>query len=247
MRIGIFSDVHANIEALSAVVEALRRESPDVMYCLGDVVGYGASPNECSDLVRRVAKVTILGNHDAAVAGRMDYSYYYEAARRALDLHASLLTAENLAWLRALPYKHVVGDTGVHLCHGSPVRIEEFDYIFAPEQARECLSIYPELGHLTLIGHSHLCKVFELSADDVVEIPGPPRNFTLRPDRKYIISVGSVGQPRDYDNRASYVIYDSDAKKFEFRRVEYDIEGAAQKIFEARLERNFGHRLFIGV
>ena len=247
MRIGIFSDVHANIEALSAVVEALRRESPDVMYCLGDVVGYGASPNECSDLVRRVAKVTILGNHDAAVAGRMDYSYYYEAARRALDLHASLLTAENLAWLRVLPYKHVVGDTGVHLCHGSPVRIEEFDYIFAPEQARECLSIYPELGHLTLIGHSHLCKVFELSADDVVEIPGPPRNFTLRPDRKYIISVGSVGQPRDYDNRASYVIYDSDAKKFEFRRVEYDIEGAAQKIFEARLERNFGHRLFIGV
>ena len=247
MRIGIFSDVHANIEALSAVVEALRRESPDVMYCLGDVVGYGASPNECSDLVRRVAKVTILGNHDVVVAGRMDYSYYYEAARRALDLHASLLTAENLAWLRALPYKHVVGDTGVHLCHGSPVRIEEFDYIFAPEQARECLSIYPELGHLTLIGHSHLCKVFELSADDVVEIPGPPRNFTLRPDRKYIISVGSVGQPRDYDNRASYVIYDSDAKKFEFRRVEYDIEGAAQKIFEARLERNFGHRLFIGV
>lgn len=247
MRIGIFSDVHANIEALSAVVEALRRESPDVMYCLGDVVGYGASPNECSDLVRSVAKVTILGNHDAAVAGRMDYSYYYEAARRALDLHASLLTPENLAWLRALPYKHVVGDTGVHLCHGSPVRIEEFDYIFAPEQARDCLSIFPELGHITLIGHSHLCKVFELSADDVVELQGPPRTFTLRPDRKYIVSVGSVGQPRDYDNRASFVLYDSETKKFEFKRVEYDIEGAAQKIFDARLERNFGHRLFIGV
>jgi diadenosine tetraphosphatase ApaH/serine/threonine PP2A family protein phosphatase len=247
MRIGIFSDVHANIEALSAVVEALRRESPDVMYCLGDVVGYGASPNECSDLVRSVAKVTILGNHDAAVAGRMDYSYYYEAARRALDLHASLLTPENLAWLRALPYKHIVGDTGVHLCHGSPVRIEEFDYIFAPEQARDCLAIFPELGHITLIGHSHLCKVFELSADDVVELPGPPRTSTLRPDRKYIVSVGSVGQPRDYDNRASFVLYDSETKKLEFKRVEYDIEGAAQKIFDARLERNFGHRLFIGV
>ncbi|MBK6532810.1 MAG: metallophosphoesterase family protein [Deltaproteobacteria bacterium] len=247
MRIGIFSDVHANIEALSAVVETLRREAPDVMYCLGDVVGYGASPNECADLVRSVAKVTILGNHDAAVAGRMDYSYYYEAARRALDLHASLLTAENLAWLRALPYKHIVGDTGVHLCHGSPVRIEEFDYIFAPEQARDCLSIFPELGQLTLIGHSHLCKAFELSADDVVELQGPPKSFTLRPDRKYIVSVGSVGQPRDYDNRASFVIYDSETRKFEFRRVEYDIEGAAQKIFDARLERNFGHRLFIGV
>ena len=81
MRIGIFSDVHANIEALTSVVEALKRERLDVQYCLGDVVGYGASPNECADLVRRVAKLTILGNHDAAVAGRMDYSYYYEAAR----------------------------------------------------------------------------------------------------------------------------------------------------------------------
>jgi len=247
MRIGIFSDVHANIEALSAVVEALRRESPDVMYCLGDVVGYGASPNECADLVRSVAKVTILGNHDAAVSGRMDYSYYYEAARRALDLHVSLLSAENLAWLRALPYKHIVEDTGVHLCHGSPVRLEEFDYIFSPEQARDCLSIFPELGHLTLIGHSHLCKAFELSSDDVIELQGPPRTIDLRPDRKYIVSVGSVGQPRDYDNRASYVLYDTDLKRFDFRRVEYDIEGAAQKIFDARLERNFGHRLFIGV
>jgi predicted phosphodiesterase len=81
MRLAIFSDVHANIEALSAVVEAYKKERIDEHYCLGDVVGYGASPNECSDIVRKLAKITILGNHDAAVAGRMDYSYYYEAAR----------------------------------------------------------------------------------------------------------------------------------------------------------------------
>lgn len=247
MRLGIFSDVHANVEALSAVVEALTRDAPDVLYCLGDVVGYGASPNECADIVRTTARATILGNHDAAVAGRMDYSYYYEAARRALDLHASTITETNMAWLRSLPYMHKVEDTNVHLCHGSPVRLEEFEYIFAPEQARECLPFYGELGHLTLIGHSHLCKVFELSPHEVTELHGPPKRFTLREDRKYIISVGSVGQPRDYDNRASYVTYDTKAREFEFRRVEYDIEAAAQKIFEARLERNFGHRLFIGV
>jgi diadenosine tetraphosphatase ApaH/serine/threonine PP2A family protein phosphatase len=247
MRLGIFSDVHANVEALSAVTEALQREAPDVLYCLGDVVGYGASPNECAEIVRSVARATILGNHDAAVAGRMDYSYYYEAARRALDLHASLLTEENMSWLRALPYTHRVEDTEVQLCHGSPVRIEEFDYIFAPEQARECLPFYDDLGHLTLIGHSHLCKVFELTPTEVVELHGPPRSFELREDRKYIISVGSVGQPRDYDNRASFVLYDTDTREFHFRRVEYDIESAAQKIFDARLERNFGHRLFIGV
>ncbi len=245
MRLGIFSDVHANIEALSAVMEAFRHENIDEYYCLGDVVGYGASPNECADIVRKVAKVTILGNHDAAVAGRMDYSYYYEAARHALDTHARLLTAENLAWLKTLPYKHELNHVGLHLCHGSPVRLEEFEYIFAPEQARECLGIWDELGDLTLIGHSHLCKVFALRPGEVEELPA--RRFTLRKGWKYVVSVGSVGQPRDYDNRASFTIFDTEKREFEFKRVEYDIESAASKIFAGSLERNFGHRLFIGV
>ncbi|MDH5492905.1 MAG: metallophosphatase family protein [Myxococcales bacterium] len=251
MRLGIFSDVHANIEALSAVMEAYKSEAIDEFYCLGDVVGYGASPNECASLVRETVRNTILGNHDAAVAGRMDYSYYYEAARNALDLHAHSLSQENLAWLRSLPYKHVVEGLndapgmGLHLCHGSPLRLEEFEYIFAPEQARECLAIWEDLGRLTLIGHSHLCKVFALTRDDVLELPA--RDFDLEDGVKYIVSVGSVGQPRDYDNRASFVVYDSEARRFEFKRVEYDIESAATKIFRSNLERNFGHRLFIGV
>ena len=246
MRMGIFSDVHANIEALSAVMEALAEESVDALYCLGDVVGYGGSPNECSDVVRAVADATILGNHDAAVAGRMDYSYYYDAARNALDLHASQLTSDNMDWLKTLPYKHEVEGTGVHLCHGSPVRLEEFEYIFAPEQARECLSIWDELGDITLIGHSHLCKVFALQPPNSV-VEQPADDFTLQEGTKYIVSVGSVGQPRDYDNRASYTVFDSETRRFEFRRVEYDIESAASRIFESEIERNFGHRLFIGV
>ena len=245
MRFGIFSDVHANIEALSAVMEALRQERVDRYYCLGDVVGYGASPNECADIVRRVAEVTILGNHDAAVAGRMDYSYYYEAARQALDTHANQLTPDNMAWLKSLPYKHELNDVGLHLCHGSPLRIEEFEYIFAPEQARECLGMWADLGDLTLIGHSHLCKVFALTPTSVEELPSV--DFKLEKNRKYIVSVGSVGQPRDYDNRASFTIYDSDEKKFYFKRIEYDIESAAEKVLKAKLERNFAHRLYIGV
>jgi predicted phosphodiesterase len=245
MRLGIFSDTHANYEALSAVLEAYRRERIDVFYCLGDTVGYGGSPNECADLVRKVAKKTILGNHDAAVAGRMDYSYYYEAARQALDTHAAMLSAENAAWLRTLPYREKLTDIAVDLCHGSPVRLEEFEYIFAPEQARECLPMWSDLGHLTLIGHSHLCKVFALTPTTVEELP--PVDFVLEPNRKYIVSVGSVGQPRDYDNRASYTVYDSDAKRFEFKRIEYDIESAAEKVLRAKLERNFAHRLYIGV
>jgi len=245
MRLGIFSDVHANIEALSAVMDAYGSESIDRYYCIGDVVGYGASPNQCCDIVRTRAEATILGNHDAAVAGRMDYSYYYEAARNALDMHASVLTDENMKWLKALPYKHEMDELGVHLCHGSPLRLEEFEYIFAPEQARECLGIWEDLGTLTLIGHSHLCKVFALKPGEVEELP--PKRFKLREGYKYIVSVGSVGQPRDYDNRASYTTFDTDTREFEFKRVEYDIESAASKIFEQNLERNFGHRLFIGV
>ena len=101
------------------------------------------------------------------------------------------------------------------------------------------------LAPLTLIGHSHLCKVFALTKNSVEELP--PIDFELQPDRKYIVSVGSVGQPRDYDNRASYTLYDSTKKRFEFKRVEYDIETAADKVLRAKLERNFAHRLFIGV
>jgi diadenosine tetraphosphatase ApaH/serine/threonine PP2A family protein phosphatase len=243
MRLGIFSDTHANYEALSAVLEAYRRERIDVYYCLGDTVGYGGSPNECADLVRKIAKKTILGNHDAAVAGRMDYSYYYDAARQALDLHARQLSPENMVWLRNLPYEVREGD--VTFCHGSPINLEEFEYIFSVEQATRCLDIWEELGLVTFIGHSHLCKSFALTREEVYEVVAT--KFVIRPEHRYIISVGSVGQPRDYDNRASYTIYDTEERTFEFKRVAYDIDGAAQKIFAADLERNFGNRLFLGV
>jgi len=115
MRLGILSDIHANYEALSAVVEAFKREEIDKYYCLGDTVGYGGSPNECADIVRGLVEATILGNHDAAVAGRMDYSYYYEAARHALDTHAQLLSDENMQWLKGLPYQIKFDEIGVHL------------------------------------------------------------------------------------------------------------------------------------
>jgi diadenosine tetraphosphatase ApaH/serine/threonine PP2A family protein phosphatase len=243
MRIGVFSDTHANIEALDAVVKALDAERVDEYVCLGDTVGYGASPNECCALIRSKAAHTILGNHDAAVAGRMDYSYYYHAARHALDLHARLLEPANMEWLKSLPYEVRQGD--VHFCHGSPLNIEDFDYIFARDQAAQCLEIWDQLAQITLIGHSHLCKAFAMSPDAVYEVVS--ESFELRAGWKYIVSVGSVGQPRDYDPRASYVVYDTETRRFEFRRIDYDIKASAEKIFNSDLEPNFGHRLFIGV
>jgi len=244
MRIGIISDVHSNAEALAEVARVLAAQGVDRVVCLGDVVGYGASPNQCCAEVRRIAEVTLLGNHDAAVAGRMDYSFYYDAARNALDWTAEQLEPGHLEWLKTLPYQHRIGDVG--FSHGSPLRPEAYDYIFAREQAEEVLPHLAGLPEVTFIGHSHLCKVFALHpGSEVHEVAS--RRFGLRKGYKYIISVGSVGQPRDYDSRACFVIYDTEERTVEYLRVAYDIESSAQKIFDADLALNFGRRLFLGV
>lgn len=243
MRIGIFSDVHANVEALRAVMAKYQEAGVDQLVCLGDTVGYGASPNDCCDIVREAVTMAVLGNHDAAVVGRMDYAFYYEACRHALDFHSSVLTEPNRGWLSGLPYDHKVENR--HYCHGSPLNLEEFDYIFSIEQAQGCLPYWDDLSEITFIGHSHLCKAFALSRTEVHAVVAT--RFQVRPDHKYIIGVGSVGQPRDYDNRASYTIFDTDTQTFEYLRVAYDIETSARKIFDSNLERNFGNRLFLGV
>lgn len=245
MRIGIFSDVHANLEAMMAVRNAYRDEGVDALFSLGDTVGYGACPNECTAIVREIVKATVLGNHDAAVAGRMDYSYYYEAARFALDFHARMLDTAHLEWLRSLPYTIPLDEADALLCHGSPLDPEEFDYVFTEDQARGLLPFQDRLPWVTFIGHSHLCRIFALSRDRAYEIP--VGRHVLDRGRKYVISVGSVGQPRDFDNRASYTVFDSEGGIIEFHRVPYDIERCAAKIFRSPLAPNFANRLFLGL
>ena len=243
MRYGIFSDVHANYQALVAVMRAYEEENIDRFICLGDVVGYGANPDQCADIVRQSVDMTILGNHDAAVAGRMDYSYYYDAARNALDWTSKQVSGENLAWLKGLPYSHREGD--IEFCHGSPIYPSEFEYVFTREKARELLPYWDRLARVTFIGHSHLTRSFALAHDDAVDVVAP--GFGLRRDHKYIITVGSVGQPRDYDNRACCSIFDTETSTFRYKRVEYDVEEAKQRIIDAGLSYNFGARLLVGI
>jgi diadenosine tetraphosphatase ApaH/serine/threonine PP2A family protein phosphatase len=243
MRIGVISDIHSNIEALREVLRRVETLNVDRLVCLGDVVGYGASVNECCELIRQHCEVTLLGNHDAAVAGRMDYSFYYDAARHALDWTANVISDENLAWLRSLPYTYRIGEVG--FSHGSPIDPRAYEYIFALEQARELTPYVEELPEITFIGHSHLCKAFAIGGDEVTDVVA--QTFEVRPGFRYLSSVGSVGQPRDYDNRACFVVYDTDERAVTYHRVEYDIEASAQKIFDADLALNFGKRLFLGV
>jgi diadenosine tetraphosphatase ApaH/serine/threonine PP2A family protein phosphatase len=244
MRIAILSDIHSNLEALTETLALLERDPPDRLICLGDVVGYGASVNECCDLIRQRAAVTLLGNHDAAVSGRMDYSFYYDAARHALDWTASRIDPVNLDWLRGLGFVHREGE--VSFSHGSPVSPETYEYVFAIEQARELIPHLPDLAEVSFIGHSHLTKAFALHpGGDVNEVVS--NRFGLRRGYKYVVSVGSVGQPRDCDNRACFVTYDTERREVTYHRVPYDIESSAQKIFDADLALNFGKRLFLGV
>ena len=245
MRIGILSDIHSNYEALKTVLDFYRQNPCDVYACLGDVVGYGAEPEICCGMVKDFVNYAVVGNHDAAVSGRMNYAYYYDAARNALDWHSELLSDDNITWLKSLPYLQMLDDGDVAFCHGSPINSEDFEYVFSIDQASALCPHYDKLAHVTFIGHSHLTKAFSLTPDGAEDITDGVLH--LKADRKYIVTVGSVGQPRDYDNRACCTIYDTDAQTITYFRHEYDIEKAAKKIFESKLASNFGKRLFLGI
>ena len=165
MRTAILTDIHANLEALTACISAAEAQKVDRFVCLGDTVGYGADPNAACDLVRAKCDFAVLGNHDAAVAGRMDYSYYYAAAREVLDWTALQLSKENMQWLRGLPYQVLEGE--VTYGHASPRDPQAFEYVFALEQAEDLLARTEKLAQLTFIGHSHLQRAFRLGADVV--------------------------------------------------------------------------------
>ncbi len=243
MRYGIFSDVHGNLEALSVVLEHLRAENVDAYVFLGDAVGYGANPNEVCDLIRPLVLHAIVGNHDAAVTGRMDYTEYYDAARHALDWCKSQLSPDNFAWLRGLPYK--VRDGDLEFCHGAPVAPEAFDYLFAPSQVVDLLDAQDSLAKVTFIGHSHLTISFKIEGEEVT--PELASEIDCADDAKHIITVGSVGQPRDRDPRTCCGVYDTEARRFFFHRLEYDIPTARKKILDAGLSTVFGDRLLVGM
>lgn len=265
MKIGIFSDIHSNLNALEVVINFYKEHPCDDYLCLGDVVGYGPQPDECCDLVKKFASVTIVGNHDAAVSGRMAYNYYYDAARNVLDYHARIITKENMKWLSELPYKKsfVVRqgeggkarleeapgasepDSDFTICHGSTINPEDFNYVFYLEQALQLLPSYEKLAPITFIGHSHLTKSFELTPHNATDITGNTLHF--EEGKKYFVTVGSVGQPRDYDNRSCCTIYDTETRTLTYYRLAYDIEDTVKKLFDTEITCNFGKRLYLGI
>ncbi|MCS7082973.1 MAG: metallophosphatase family protein [Bacteroidetes bacterium] len=229
MRIGVIADVHANFEALEAVLEEFERRQVARIFCLGDLVGYGASPREVIERVREKAHGCVLGNHDAAILRDELWPLFSRNQQVVLRYTRRVLGPEHLAYLRSLPLV-LKGQLATYV-HASLHEPEHWPYVMTLEDAQK---LFQHLQTpLCFVGHTHipglLCEqvgVFRFQA-------GP----------RYVINPGSVGQPRDGDPRASAAILDTEAWALEFVRVEYDVEGAARKILKAGLPREYAQRL----
>ncbi len=244
MRLAIISDIHANIQALTAVLEKCDEVGVDEIVCLGDVVGYGGNPNECCDLVRERCSITLMGNHDAAVAGVMDTDYYYEAARRALFWSRRELSHDNFRWLYSLPYCHLRDEADTALYHAAPILPSGFYYVVRTEEAEALTRMKAGLYGHNFIGHSHLTTAYAYSGKKVKDVTG---RYEYDKSCKYLVNVGSVGQPRDRNPDACFVLFDTETKAMAHVRVSYDIASASRKIREAGLDEKFARRLTVGV
>lgn len=231
MKIGFISDIHGNLEALTAALQSLEKRKVDRLYCLGDVVGYGANPSECLELMREKAEILLLGNHDAAVAGIENLEHFNPYAREAAILTQRILSPEQRRFLAGWPYEEIRGE--MHLVHSAPARPQAWDYLFS---ALDAYHQFPFAKGLDcFVGHSHVPGVYREGA------AGGGKEVGRR-----IINIGSVGQPRDGDSRLCFVIYDEESRDVQIVREEYDIENASRKILEAGLPPFLAQRLYFG-
>ena len=243
MRYAVLSDVHGNLEALEAVLRDVRRGRPDACLCLGDTVGYGPDPNECAARIRELGGLVIAGNHDLAAAGMLDPSAFTPLARAAIEWTRDVLTEETRAWLAALPAR--LEDAAFLAVHGSPRDpIEEY-IIDLPTS----LAIFSDHAFaLCLVGHSHVPGAFILEANGAVRARRLPVGKGVRLARasRYIVNVGSVGQPRDGDPRASYLVLDTSARTVTLQRLDYPVAATQEKMTARGLPTPLAQRLALG-
>lgn len=240
-RIAIFSDIHGNFHALTSVLKAIDELAPDYMICLGDVVGYGAMPNECIDILRERNILTLAGNHDHAAVGMTDITFFNDIAKTAVMWTREKLTQDNAEWLKTCPYVHEI-DPYYYFVHASPREPEAWNYVLTFGEARACFEQFSQL--LCFIGHSHQPAVVEKNGDDLSCPEGA--SIPLRPDSRYLINVGSVGQPRDRNPAACFVYVDLDDGLINYSRVPYEIEAAKEVIIRENLPEELAERLSYG-
>jgi len=241
MRLAVISDIHANLPALEAVLAEIDAASPDEVWSLGDVVGYGAQPDECASLVAERCTTGLVGNHDLGVVGDLDLGAFSPTAAAAVRWTRRLAVASTLDYLRGL--EPLDEDGEVALYHASP-RDPVWEYVLATDQAAECLA--RQAKRVALIGHSHVPLFFTDGGGHVQGAHAESGTSLQIGEGRWLINPGSVGQPRDRDPRAAWLEVDTERWEVSWRRVPYDIDRAAEAIAAAELPEQLGRRLYEG-
>jgi diadenosine tetraphosphatase ApaH/serine/threonine PP2A family protein phosphatase len=244
MKYGILGDIHGNLSALDIALAAFRNERVDRILSVGDVVGYGAAPRECIERLRACDAIVVKGNHDAACTSEIDIRFFNNYARDAVRWTQSVLSEEELAWLKDLPLVAHLEHCSV--AHGTYHRPELYDYIQSTTDAD------PSLDEMILpvcfVGHTHVpVTLLRLKDDPLRTAYTVDPQIDLTEAAKALVNVGSVGQPRDEDPRTAFAIYDSREDRVEIRRSVYDIDVEARRIRDAGLPSVLADRLFLGV
>jgi diadenosine tetraphosphatase ApaH/serine/threonine PP2A family protein phosphatase len=225
MRYALISDIHANLEALEAVLAALQDEGADQILCLGDVIGYGPNPNECVKLIQQHAAVCLIGNHDEASLGRVDLDLFNYMARQAIEWTTEQLTEESKEFLKSLHYTRGYGD--FMIVHASPDEPTRWNYILNLEDAAQGFEAFTE--QICFIGHSHTPWVIPLPPDGRMRV-SHDYPLTVKENFRYLINIGSVGQPRDRNPDAAFGILDTEPLQYTLKRVPYDVATTQKKI-----------------
>jgi predicted phosphodiesterase len=246
VRYLILSDMHANWDAFETVLRRARRKRYEAVLVLGDLVGYGAAPNQVVEAVRHLGPrlFTVRGNHDKVVAGIDSGGNFNQTALTAAQWTTGRLTPGNLRYVREMPQGPLRVEEGVAICHGSP--LDEDTYVFSDVDAWEIFSRY-EMP-VTFFGHTHIPSLFWLEGRllGVRALRGTSGRIVLSPGGRYLINPGSIGQPRDRDPRASYMIYDSKRRVVSWYRIPYAIGEAQARIRKAGLPNSLADRLAVG-
>lgn len=229
MKYGVIGDIHSNYEALTAVVKDLQEERVDKILCTGDIIGYAAEPIPCMEIIRDLDCTIVAGNHDYAAVGKFPSAYFHNDARAAIIWTTHQLTNEHAEFLKRLPLVEEVND--ITIVHASLNHPEFFDYITSGSDAQLNLDILKT--RICFYGHSHVPLAIFLAEGTLHVDRGG--TFDLRNADKVLINVGSVGQPRDWDIRASYAIYDEKENIVQIKRIKYNIHDAVNKIYKAGL------------
>jgi len=237
MPIAIISDIHGNLEALQVVLQYLQENNIDEIYCLGDIVGYGANPNECLELIARISTKVLMGNHDHAAIGLTNINYFNDYAKISTYWTYSILSAENKNFISSLDFTWEMDR--ILLVHSTPSNPPGWHYIITEQDARSEYESFSQ--NVCFIGHTHLPSIFSQKKGMV-----KAQKYVLNEQDKYIVNVGSVGQPRDGNPMTCFCVYTSDTGQLEYVRLNYDVAVTREKIIKAGLPLYLGDRLLNG-